>query len=299
MRVYRRYVMLEENRHLLAVLERHDIPCELVRRRYGDIESVSAEIFLYEDDPAFAVKCAALEPFDIFNSEGVWVSPAEEDAAAWHWLSMRLTGYPQPERGWRGAIYGSEGVCARCGHHGRAVAPVRLSRSRAPKRPSLFGVNWAHELVLVSDATRSLFERERVSGLRYVRPVLHGTGAPIAGVWQLDIETILPPAVRTEELVAEPCEPIVDEAELRPLRAMKSSLVRGPYCGRPRWNHPMRTLLTVRAAALSDAPDVVLTHEQFGSGASSNRLVLVRKRVRDLARAEKIAGAAFHVVAVA
>src|SRR5262249_34736183 len=150
------------------------------------------------------------------------------------------------------------------------------------------------EPIFVTDAARKVLEGERVSGLGFSRPTL--ARDPLPGIWQLDVALVLPPALRTHGLKTERCEPITDPDLLRTLATQQSALATGPYCGRIKYQKPSRGLVGIAAAALAGMPDVVLTHEHFGSGGSSGRLTLVSKRFRDVVLAAKLKGAVFRPI---
>ncbi len=297
MRVFHRYVLLSDDANVTAELTRLGIACPLERRQFGDLTSVTGEFVVYEDDPAFTEKRRALERLGLeSNSEGTEVSAEEEQAAAWHVLSVEQSGYPQPERTWFQGALGVDGTCRTCGYYERQIAPFRLKTEPKAKHRQFLGLNWAFEPIFARDPVKELFEQERVSGVRFTRPVLHRTGAPLETVWQLDPEVRLAGGLRTENLVDEPCAPVTDAAMRRFLAALGSKHLDGPFCGRTRHNHPTRGLMTFDADAPKGAPDVVQTREMFGSGASSARVVLVTKRVRDLIVQRQLRGASFRPV---
>lgn len=129
--------------------------------------------------------------------------------------------------------------------------------------------------------------------------MLHRSGAPLRRLWQLEVRHTLGGALRTLTLASERCEPVTDDKARRFLTAIGSRSVEGPFCGRVKYNHPRRDLMTFDAAALAGAPDVVITRDLFGSGGSANRVTLVSRRVRDVIRDRKLKGATFRPVRLA
>jgi hypothetical protein len=297
MRVFHRYVLHSDDVKLTGELARLGIACPLERRQFGELATVAEEFVVYEDDPAFTEKREALRRLGLeSNGEGTEVSAAEEEAAAWHVLAVGRSGYPQPEPTWFQAAFGVDGTCRTCGYYDRQIAPFRFKTEPKAKHSQFLGLNWAFEPIFARDPVKELFEQERVSGVRFTRPVLHRTGAPLETVWQLEPEVRLAGGLRNEHLVDEPCAPVTDAAMRRFLAALGSKQLDGPFCGRSRHNHPTRGLMTFDADALKGAPDVVQTREMFGSGASSARVMLVKKRVRDLIMQQRLRGASFRPV---
>ena len=69
-----------------------------------------------------------------------------------------------------------------------------------------------------------------------------------------------------------------------------------PYCGRVKYHLKHRGPLRFEHTALAGAPDVVKTHEWFGSGGQAFRLVLVSQRFRQAVLKAKWRGLYFEPV---
>ncbi len=287
MRIFQRYVLLEQNDALLQVLGRAGIPCTVERKQFGDRESVTGEFLLFEDDPRFAEQAAAVAPFGLLCQEGTEFSQSERDDAPWSLLQVGQQGYPQPERGWFERTWRAQTSCPRCGCAEEQVAPFRFQGEPKSRHSQFLGLHWVPDAVFVRDEARALLEREGVTGVAFSRPVAHRTGQPLETVWQLEVPTVLPAGLVSSNVRREPCG-----------TGMETRAGSGPCCQRLRFNHPTRGMLTFAKTTFDGAPEVVRSHEWLGSGGQSARPLLVSCRVRQLIEQARLRGATFTPIAL-
>lgn len=224
-------------------------------------------------------------------------SREDEEAAEWHHLMAAESGYPQPEDGWWEQAYDISDGCGTCGFRGHQIAPLRFE-SEPKVRRHFLGLILVYDAVFVRDEVKELFERERVTGIRFSRPLRHSTGAPLESIWQMEVEARLPPGLVADSLAFEVCEDVTDPSGRAFLVKNRSRLVEGPWCGRRKHNYPRRGAMTLHRVALAGAPDVVQTFEAFGSGGQSEWPVLVSSRVWRLIDAHRLRGAVLRPVAL-
>jgi len=71
-----------------------------------------------------------------------------------------------------------------------------------------------------------------------------------------------------------------------------------PYCGRVKYHWPLLRQTTYAAETFGDAPDIVKSHEWFGSGGSASRQVLISQKVGRLIIDHKLRGLSLVPVAL-
>jgi hypothetical protein len=189
-------------------------------------------------------------------------------------------GYPQPEDGWARATY--ESSCLRCGIHGAQGAPFRFRTEPKAGRSHFLQLNWVFDEVFVRAEVASAFGNARLSGVGMGPAVGHRTGEPLASLVQLQVETVLPPALVTDALQPVTCRPNNEEGEW-PWTPATRFARDYPYCGQRKYHPPARPQF--RRAAFAGAPDVVKSAEWVGSGGQAFRVLLVSERVVDLIEA--------------
>lgn len=209
----------------------------------------------------------------------------------WYHLLAGQFGYPQPEDDYREATYDYNQGCPTCGVGRTQRAPFRFRFEPKAKHSHFIGLNWITDQVFVREHLRVVFEEERVTGVRFSRPVRHRSGEELTTVYQVHIDTILYEAVDTSNLRIERCQMPTDPEMLRFLTANKSRLVVGPFCGRQKFNYPIGSLLRMAAFRLTDQPDFVRTSEWFGSGGDAGRPIIISERVKSLIEKYKWRGA--------
>jgi hypothetical protein len=201
---------------------------------------------------------------------------------AWYHLSTGQIGYPQPEDDYFEATYNLDQGCPTCAIGATQKAPFRFRSEPQAKHSQFIGLNWVFDQVFVREQVKSVFEQERVSGVKFSRPVKHRSGEELTTVYQLHVDVILDEAVDNRDLRIERCQMPTDPEMLRFLTANKSRLVTGPFCGRQKMNYPIDTPLRIVANRLNNQPDFVRTSEWFGSGGDAGRPIIISERVKSL-----------------
>lgn len=194
-------------------------------------------------------------------------------------------GFPQPEDDYSACVY--RNWCARCGQHDDQIAPFRVRRALA-EHSHFVQLNCVFDVFFVSPEVGARIVSEGISGAE-LGPVLeHRSSREMPERRQLMIGTATACA-ETSKLPRVTCQPENEESAYEAFGGgQKRYSPTAPYCGRVKHHAP--TTLAVDPIALSDAPDLVLTAEWFGSGGSAFRLVLASQRFMSLFKSEKWRG---------
>lgn len=224
----------------------------------------------------------------------------EDEVDAAEWLEMGASGqhgYPQPEDdfGFIEATFDVSDYCHICGIGGLQNAPFRLRAEPKAAHSQFLQLNWVFDEFFVRREAREGLMTEGLTGFGFRPVVLHKTDEPSVQVEQMQILSVLPPALDRAGLTAVTCKP--QNEEWRPGMQPGHAERRGdPYCGRVKYHLKYRGPLRFEHTALAGAPDVVKTHEWFGSGGQAFRLVLVSQRFRQAVLKAKWRGLYFEPV---
>jgi hypothetical protein len=218
---------------------------------------------------------------------------------AWYQVGATShTGYPQPEVGYAAVTYDASGYCPRCGIGAVQRRPFRFRADPKTSRRRFIQLNWVFDELFVPPDVFTTLEREGITGIG-VGPVLdHRTSQPLQSVQQLLVLTILPPALIADGLKIVTCRPNNEEPPLPVgLHGSPRHPEDTPFCGRAKYHMPSR--LRLRRNAFAEVPDVVKSHEWFGSGGRAFRALLVTDAVMRLVQALQWRGLWFEPVELA
>lgn len=211
----------------------------------------------------------------------------------WYHLRTGQFGYPQPTDIYNQVTYDPSAGCSTCEIGKRQRAPFRFIKEPKLANKAFTGLNWIFDEVLVIDTMRSSLEKEGLSGATYSRPVTHRTGKAFENWSQMHVDTILQGAVMTDGMPTERCEKPRNRRLLGFLRAGRSRLETGPFCGAVKFNWPQGVPFRLRESALDGAPDLVRSSEWFGSGGSGGRAIFASERIVEFVRAQRLRGLFF------
>ncbi len=262
-----------------------------------DIVGKTIFVLISESDPNWPALKQYAEDQDLFHTFEVKYSLEEIREAEWCELgAMSHFGYPQPEETYMSIVYDIRDYCDRCGIGGLQKKPFRFRSEPKQKNCHFFQLNWVFDEFFVRSKVCSVLRRNRVSGIGFRRALLNKTGEELGDLKQLVVKTVLPPSLVTDGLKRVTCKPDNEEGPERHGGGTPRYSVDYPYCGRLKYYFSQR--LRFRRGAFSDAPDVVKSHEWFGSGGSAFRAVLVSHRVVELALREKWRGIALAPIQI-
>lgn len=251
-----------------------------------------------EDDPAWPEVRRILRDRPEFEVAKTIYTKGELDAAEWLQMSaLGHHGYPQPagDFGYKDRTYDVAEHCPICGIGAMQKAPFRLHAEPKARNSQFVQLNWVFDEFFVRSNARQGLESAGISGLAFVPPVLHKNDRPSAEVAQMQVATILPAALDTNGLAPVTCK--AKNEEWRPDDPLRPAELSGaPYCGRVKYHAFHRGPLRFERAAFEGAPDVVKSHEYFGSGGAASRWVLVSQRFRQVVRKAKWRGLSFEPV---
>jgi len=217
-----------------------------------------------------------------------------------NWYSLNATGhfgFPQPEGKWASAVFGST-YCERCGARDGQCAPFRLRSEPNAWHSQFVQLNWVFDELFVRSAAREGLTAAGLTGFEFRPVILHSKNRPSAQVEQMQIIGVLPEALQPKELATVTCKERNEEWESTARRGTPplSRSERPQHCGRVKYHLMHRGPLRFDRAALTAAPDVVKSHEWFGSGASAFRLMLVSQRFRQVVQQARWRGLCFEPV---
>lgn len=244
------------------------------------------DLLVYDDDPKWPTLRALVEQHGV----RVWHSPifTSEDVLSAPWLFAHATadaGYPQPENDFEylSAVFNTANCCERCSIGKIQVNPFRLRAEPKNERAHFFAPQWAHQTVFARHEVRDVFKAEGVSGLQYLPPLKHQTGAPLQSIVQLFPTTTLP-----HGLVTAVQEQVICSAHDKEMRSILTITERRGtggygYCGRIKYHVPYKKrLIHYSRAAFVRSPDIALSAEWYGSGGAASQQVIVSNKVARL-----------------
>jgi hypothetical protein len=225
----------------------------------------------------------------------------EIDAAEWLLMAaLGNHGYPQPEDdfGYIEATYDVSGFCDVCGIGLVQKAPFRLRAEPKASHSQFVQLNWVLDELFVRSAAREGLTAAGLTGFEFRPVILHSKNRPSAQVEQMQIIGVLSEALQPTELATVTCKERNEEWESTARRGTPplSRSERPQHCGRVKYHLMHRGPLRFDRAALAAAPDVVKSHEWFGSGASAFRLMLVSQRFRQVVQQARWRGLCFEPV---
>lgn len=247
------------------------------------VESWALEWAVLETDPLYPQYAKLTENLGLWDQVGVYHSPQEIAQAEWLYAAAGEYQYPQPEDTYIEATYDISAYCAHCGMGARQNNPFRL-RADFTQKSAFLGLHWEHDVLFVRPAVRAGIE-PWLSGIEFLRPVVHQTERPIETVYQLLIPPLDGPGLDTEGLQSVTCvqnneEAYVQRESGKPF-GISGDLTDYAFCGRVKYQYPRTTEITFSRASLSGVPEIVRSVEYFGSGAAAHHLILVSRRVAD------------------
>lgn len=202
----------------------------------------------------------------------------------WYHIVTGQFGYPQPadDFGYLQETYIPHAGCPTCNRGKIQNKPFRFRSEPKAKHSQFIGLNWVFDEIFVREPVKSVFEKNGITGIRFSRPVFHKSGKELETIYQLHVDTVLPPDLVADDLTTETCEYPKDKKERKHLKAIGSKLAEGPFCGAVKYNFPQTSKMRFEASCFAGQPDMVRTHEWFGSGGSANRPILLSQKVKNL-----------------
>lgn len=223
---------------------------------------------------------------------------AELDTAEWLQLSaLGHHGYPQPEEdfGYQEATYNLSEHCPICGIGGVQKAPFRLRAELKASHSQIVQLNWVFDEFFLREEAREGLRGAGITGIDYVAPLLHKNDRPSERVAQMVVKTRLRPALDPTGLQPVTCKP--QNEEWSPGQRLRPAELEGRlYCGRVKYHSMHKGPFRFDRNAFAGAPDVVKSHEWFGSGGSAHRLVIVSQRFRQAVVTAKWRGVSFEPI---
>jgi len=217
----------------------------------------------------------------------------------WYHITTKQVGYPQPENafGYVNKTYDTSNACLTCKNGLRQKDEFRFLTEPKATKIHLFGLHWVFDQVFIKTEVRDIFEKEKITGIEYTQPVIHKSSLPLHGFYQLRVENLISTGLYTENLTTEVCELPRDKKMLTFLKANRSKLAEGPFCGQVKYNFPQgQNCIKLKAEALNNKTDFVRLDYNFGSGGNSNKPIIISERVKRIIEKENWKGAYFQKI---
>jgi hypothetical protein len=147
-------------------------------------------------------------------------------------------------------------------------------------------------VLFVSSQVAEQLRDAGISGVSFGPVLEHRTGVEISTRRQLLVSLTLP-CVETSQLPIVTCRPQNEESAFD-FPGPKRYSPDAPYCGAVKHHPP--TSVAIDGTRISEAPDLFLTGERFGSGGSSFQLLLASSRFVEFVRSQKLRGLVFKAV---
>jgi hypothetical protein len=264
----------------------------------GVPRSHSIEFNINESDALYPVVEQLIDKYEFSVQTDVHYDKEDFDKAEWFYTGTGEYQYPQPEDDpieYLKATYDTCNFCPTCGMGAIQNNPFRLKTEFKQKNSQFLGLHWVFDEIFVRNEAKAILERECPAGIRFTHPVYHRTSEEMESVYQLRIETVVKEGLVTSGLDTVTCKPYNEEYKglVRQVAERLNLREEGPYCGRVKYHYPTRDTVKFRHKALSQIPDIVKSDEDFGSGHSADKLVLVSKRFRELIVKYKLRGLRF------
>jgi len=207
-----------------------------------------------EDDPLWP------EVKEILLSSGIQPGPSrtvftKKELTSAEWVLVQphfLLGYPMPDLDgtWRNISFNAGKECPECGIGIEQIAPIHLKREPKSRNNNFMGTFWTYDLFARPEVF-DIMKQKEIKGFETI-PAIH---------YRLltHLKTIKQLKVNHEQ---RPC--IIDDNLVRDNTA----------CGHVKYNVLTRGMMKFSRDAFSKVPDLMRTHEWFGSGHSAFQLVL-------------------------
>jgi len=207
-----------------------------------------------EDDPRWAKVTQVLSSSAIRSTTTRTVFTEEEIASA-EWVRIGpdfVLGYPMPalDGSWRDTSFNAGEECSVCGIGRKQTAPIHLKGDPRLGKNDFMAINWTFDFFARLEVFGVLSERG-VEGVEPAPAIHDGLLAPIETIKQLKVLEEHSPCIIDDNLVRDqkPCEHV-------------------------KYNLLTRGKLKFSRDVFNNVPDLVRTHEWFGSGHMAFQLVL-------------------------
>ncbi|MBE6678137.1 MAG: hypothetical protein E7597_05020 [Ruminococcaceae bacterium] len=218
-------------------------------------------IEMSESDPHWPVVRDIAKAYGlIFQSEIMYSKQELRDAEWLHMRSKWKFGYPQPENTFVTASTTYSGECSECGSCKTQVEPFRIKKAPKWGKRGFAELYWVNDEIFVSELAKEMLLKERITGITFLNVLDKKGNAVLEDIYQLVVQNVL-----ENGFFASPLS--VSEYQ-------ECSL-----CGTTKYVISGRSMLEYKKSIFENQPDIVKTGDVFGSGYSSNKMIMVRQSV--------------------
>ena len=225
-----------------------------IRYEYGEIVSA---VDISENDPHWSELSRLLKlENNTYLSETKF---SKEELFKAEWLTMRSKwhyDYPQPEDHYTEMTYSEENACSNCGMG--LVQQDCFQFKKTPKwgRRNFCMTNWVYDEFFVSPKAKELLESSNLKGFSFLNVSNKSGKEVLADIYQIQIPFILPEGIDTSSNCIE-------------------NVSNCPVCEKRKYLSNERGQFKFKKDIFLNAPDFVKSAEQFGSGLTASRLILI------------------------
>jgi len=264
--------------------------------RIGGKESYSIEFYISENDPRCPYIQDLIIKYQFQVQTGMYYSEQDIASAEWLYANAGEYQYPQPEDGsYLQATYEISNYCMRCGMGATQNRPFRLKMDFKQRTNQFLGLHWVFDEIFIRPIAKSIIEDEGVTGIEYIHPVLDRTSEAVETVFQMKIKTTVRPGMITDDLNTVTCKENNEEWKFGGIR---KGLEGYPFCGRVKYSYPRRDSIKFRRECFDRIPDIVRSHEYFGTGRAAHQLILVSRKFVDIVTKKKFRGLKFTPISL-
>ena len=192
-------------------------------------------------------------------------SKQELDSAEYFFVrSIWRNGYPQPlddNKYKKGITYSDDNACSKCGLDLKQIDSFRLEKRPKWGRRHFYMLNWVPDEFFVDEVAKNMLEKSGLSGFSF-RSAKNRSGKEVFdNVWQLNIPTVLPKGIITENSTA-----------IRQIWVC-------PECGKPKYTGSGIGMYKYKKETFNNAPDFSRTYEHFGWGYGMCQNIVINNKV--------------------
>jgi hypothetical protein len=249
--------------------------------KIGTREYLFIEFIVSENDELFRLSQSLIPKYKVSEQIRVHFDQQDFETSEWFYIMAGEYQYPMGENvdlDYTEVTYDLSNYCDKCGMGKTQNNPFRLKRDFKQRTNQFLGLHYVFGTIFVRPPAKEILNKEGFIGIDYVHPLFVGSKEPIKTVYQMKVDTTLPPGL------------------VQAWHNGGKGYAECPFCQSKKSLYPQRDAIRFNKSIFSNSPDIVQSHEHFGSGSSANRLTLVSKRFYNIVEKYKLKGLTFTPV---
>ena len=180
-----------------------------------------------------------------------------------------------------------------CGIGAIQKAPFQIETDSIAKKNHFLQLNWVFDDLFLRIEVESQLKISKLTGITFTEPLLHKKPHSCGTLVQLQIESTLSAGLLSEGLHEITCRENNEESWVPPNLPSAH-----PYCGNIKYHYEMKGPYRFKKNIFTSCPDLIKSHEWFGSGASASRLIIASQKFREIASTKKWRGIYFEPIEI-